>query len=442
MTAESRHDVVVVGTGPGGATVARELARRGKKVLVLERGRGGPLRGTFRQYLAAQLVPGRSLLFTPDLTGVLRAITPGGSSAFYYATAFPVPLEMFRRHGVELAVEAAEARRELPVAPLRDELMTPMATRILDAARQVGLAWHRLDKLIDQERWRPGMRFGYYGDPAGVTWSARAYLDDAVAHGAELATGTRVDRVLVEGRQATGVEYLQDGFLRRASASTVVVAAGGIGSPMILRASGIREAGHDFFFDPLVTVAGRIPDVRLRADEIPLSAGVLARSEGYLLTDLAVPPAVHFILSAHGLKATRLFSSGDTARIMVKARDVLGGRLSARGGVRKRLHPLDRDKLLHGAEEAWRVLEAAGAKDLYRTGCLAAHPGGTVKLGELVDANLETRYEHLHVCDCSVIPEPWGLPPTLTLVALGKHLARHLAGVPEATTPVAEARAR
>ena len=49
-----------------------------------------------------------------------------------------------------------------------------------------------------------------------------------------------------------------------------------------------------------------------------------------------------------------------------------------------------------------------------------------MKIGELVDANLKTRIDNLYVCDCSVIPEAWGLPPTLTLLALGKRLARHL----------------
>jgi len=52
-----------------------------------------------------------------------------------------------------------------------------------------------------------------------------------------------------------------------------------------------------------------------------------------------------------------------------------------------------------------------------------------VKIGEFLDSNLKVKnYENLYVCDCSVIPEPWGLPPALTLVCLGKRLAKHLAG--------------
>ncbi|MCL4234987.1 MAG: GMC family oxidoreductase, partial [Deltaproteobacteria bacterium] len=79
-----------------------------------------------------------------------------------------------------------------------------------------------------------------------------------------------------------------------------------------------------------------------------------------------------------------------------------------------------------GFANAKRILDAAGARDIYRTRVLAAHPGGTAKIGEIVDANLKTRVDGLYVCDCSVIPEAWGLPPVLTLIGLGKYLARKL----------------
>ncbi|ODA39567.1 GMC oxidoreductase [Desulfosporosinus sp. BG] len=60
----------------------------------------------------------------------------------------------------------------------------------------------------------------------------------------------------------------------------------------------------------------------------------------------------------------------------------------------------------------------------------SAHPGGSVRIGEIVDSNLKSEYDNLYVCDCSVIPTEWGLQPTLTVLALAKRLAKHLLFAP------------
>ena len=420
-------EVIVVGTGPGGATVARDLARRGTRVLMLEWGPGGPLRGTVGQYVRELMIPGKSLLLTNDFVGLVRGITTGGSSVFYYATCFPVPFDMLASYGVDLTDAVQEARRELPIGPLKDEMMTPMATRIMESARRLGFDWHKLDKFMFQDRWTSASVFGHFGDPTGVKWSARMYVDEALAHGAVLLNYAKVTRVLVENGTATGVEYVVRGERRTVSAPLVVVAAGGIGSPLILRNSGVRDAGYDFFFDPLITVCGTMKDVALQPNEIPMSAGALLKDDGYIMTDMAVPASSHVLFTAGVFKLRKLFAFRSTARIMVKVRDDLAGRLTDAGGVRKKLTGADRDKLRHGYENARRILQEAGATDIYRTGYFAAHPGGTVKIGQLLDANLQTfMYRNLYVCDCSVLPEAWGLPPVLTLVGLGKRLARHL----------------
>jgi choline dehydrogenase-like flavoprotein len=63
---------------------------------------------------------------------------------------------------------------------------------------------------------------------------------------------------------------------------------------------------------------------------------------------------------------------------------------------------------------------------VFRSWLLAAQPGGTVPIGRLLDRDLQTEVHNLFVFDASVIPGPWGLPPSLTLIGLGKRLAAHL----------------
>jgi choline dehydrogenase-like flavoprotein len=421
-------DAIVVGSGPGGGTVARELSLRKKRVLILERGDNHPLTGSLWYGAKGLLFPGRSLLFTSQGLGMVRGITTGGSSVFYYATCFPVPFEMLKSHGIDITQEVAEMRNQLPVAPLKDEMIGPMARRIMESAQDLGYNWQKLEKFMYQDRWKPEYPFSHYGDPYGVKWSARMYIDEALANGAELIANARVTRVILEDKRAVGVEYRKKGREAQVFAPTTVVSAGGIGSPVILRASGMERAGYDFFFDPLIGVRGVVKDIEVPPSEIPMSCGVHLEDEGYMMTDMSHPFATTALFAAEVLRLGQMFSRPKTLQIMVKAKDELGGSVTDGGGVRKILDKNEKRKLKRGYERAKKILECAGAKGIFRTAYLAAHPGGTVKVGDLVDSDLKTEYDGLYVCDCSVIPEAWGMPPTATIIGLGKRLAKHLAG--------------
>lgn len=419
-------DVIVVGSGPGGATVAKELSLRKKNVLILERGDNDPLTGSLWYGAKSLFVPGRSVLFTRQMLGMVRGITTGGSTVFYYATCFPVPFEMLKSHGIDLTKEIEEMRKELPVAPLKDEMIGPMSKRIMASAQDLGYKWQKLEKFFHQDRWQPGYPFGHYGDPYGVKWSARRYVEEAIAHGARLVDRAKVTKVILEGRSAVGVEYRKKGKSLKVFAPTTVVSAGGIGSAVILRASGMERAGHDFFFDPLIGVRGTVKDIEVPLSEIPMSCGVHMEDEGYMMTDMSHPFATTAAFAVGVLRLDKMFSRRRTLQIMVKAKDELGGSVTNSGGIRKILDENEKRKLRRGYERAREILKKAGAKGIYRTGYLAAHPGGTVKVGDLVDSDLKTAYENLYVCDCSVIPEAWGLPPTATIIGLGKRLAKHI----------------
>lgn len=96
------YDAIVVGTGPGGASVARELARRQLRVLILERGSNAPLEGTLSQMAGMAAIPGKGVFIHRDGSLLVRGLVVGGSSTINFATAAPPPLPMFAAYGIDL----------------------------------------------------------------------------------------------------------------------------------------------------------------------------------------------------------------------------------------------------------------------------------------------------------------------------------------------------
>jgi len=425
MKIKNSYDAIVVGSGPGGATVARELARKNKKVLILEWGNRTPINGTIQQALQNTGIPFKNVLFTYNMLSMVRSTTTGGSSVYYYATAFDPPTEMLQFYGIDISQEIEEARQELPIAPLRDNLMGPMAKRIMSSARDLGIDWKKLNKFVHQEKCQANCDLCNLGCPHGAKWTAREFVDDAEKYKAKVIPNARVKKVIFEGRTAVGVEFIKNFIPSKAYAKKIIVSAGGIGTPVILGKSGFRNVGQDFFFDPLIVAMGEVNDIS-GGREFPMATGFHFENDGYMMTDMTVPLPIYLGFSAEVFRLDRLASHPRTLTIMIKEKDHLGGHLTSGGGVRKKLADVDKKSLLHGYERAKIILKNAGAKKIFKSWYTAAHPGGTAKINDVVDTNLKTEYDGLYVCDCSVIPESFGLPPTLTLIGLGKRLSKHL----------------
>lgn len=421
----SQYDAIVAGSGPGGASVARQLARHGRRVLILEQGSAAPLTGTLGQMARMAAIPGRGAFVHRDASLLVQGVTAGGSSAVNFATAADPPAAMFAAHGIDLSAELRALRAELPIGPLPDHLVGPMATRIMAGARSLGLEWHKLDKMIRPAICRGGCWRCAYGCPFGAKWSARDLLDEACGLGATLQDGATVLRAVIEDGRAIGVDYLRGGVQRRALAKCVIFAGGGIGSPRLLHASGLGPRESAFFSDPVVAVMGSVDDIDGGA-EVPMAAGMRLDADGISLADLTLPKPMYQGFTAQVGRFDRLLAHRRTLCLMVKIRDEIGGSIGPRWAD-KTLQAADRNKLAQGVAIAREVLAACGASQVFKTWHFAAHPGGSVRIGEGVDSDLQTRAQGLYVCDASVIPQAWGLPPTLTLLALGQRLGNALA---------------
>ncbi|MCJ8337346.1 MAG: GMC family oxidoreductase N-terminal domain-containing protein [Pseudomonadales bacterium] len=423
-------DAIVVGTGPGGATVAKTLAEAGQSVVMLEWGDAAPLRGELLQMARIAALPGKGAFVHADLSLVLRGITAGGSSAINFATMMAPPLPMFDQYGIDLRSHVLALRAQVPINTLPDYLLGPMAARIYAGARSAGLDWQKLEKFIHIDKCRASCHRCSYGCPFDAKWTAREFIDAAVSHGGEMLTGAKVGRVLHQDGRAQGVEYQKDGVSHKLYADKVVLAAGGIGSPRILQNSGFDRAGRNYFVDPVIAVMGAVDDLKSDSagKEVPMAAGVHLPEQGITLSDLTLPGPMYQAFAAQVGRFDRLLAHQKTLSVMVKIKDDLGGTIGPKW-INKSLSSDDRARLDTGTAMARDVLQAAGANKIFQSHHFAAHPGGGAKIGDLLDENLQTDVRGLYVCDGSVIPEPWGIAPSFTLMCLGHRLGGHLVSV-------------
>jgi GMC oxidoreductase/putative NAD(P)-binding protein len=396
-------DAIVVGSGPGGATVARELSKRKKRVLILERGGDAP---TKEGFLATSSI--LNVVPVGDALATARAFTTGGTTAVYFAVADLPPLETFLSLGIDLSGEFEEAKRELPLGVLPDELFGAQAIRVRDSARELGYVWKKKMMLVDLSKCASG-----YSHEA--KWNARRYALEAVAAGATLINRAKVLKALVDKKQAVGVEYKiqrgkKDFEIRRAFGAKIILSAGATASPIILRDSGMKNvANSGFYCLPNFGVFGVVPGLKAGESFVGSMGGEL--QDGIGLGDA---------------NFARTFFHSKSIGVVAGVKDELGGGLREDGRYYKQLKKADLMKLGKAEKMARQIIQNAGGKHIFKSPLSAAQVGGVIRIKEHLDERLQTEYSNLHVCDASVMPEDVEVSPTLTLICLGKYLANHL----------------
>jgi len=255
---DSRHcEFLIVGSGAGGATLARELSNRGRDVVVVERGVYGQQLGNFRSSLAFFDANKVTKVPRKSKEGVIlwRTLMAGGSTVVSCGNATRCLEDELAELGITLDSEFAEAESEMRVAPIAETLLSDGSKAIRQAANELGYEMKLMPKFVDPEKC---MKCGQcvFGCPRDAKWTALDYLDEATASGAEIIYGTAVESVLVENRTARGVRGTGPDGTVEIQADVTILAAGGFGTPEILQRSGIDEAGTGLFIDLLVNTYG------------------------------------------------------------------------------------------------------------------------------------------------------------------------------------------
>lgn len=428
---DKKYEFLIVGSGAGGATLARELSQRGKEVLVLEQGKLQTKLGTFGDSLRYFDI--KSKLYPLPVTSkegviVWRTFQAGGTTVVSCGNGVRCLEKELAERGVDVSAELDEVVAESKTAPIAESLLSPGAHALRDAAQSLGYRLDNMPKFVN-----PGLcqRCGVcvMGCRHGAKWTAVKALNQARQGGAEVLYETKVQNVVVRAGRAVGVDAISGGAQRRIYADAVVLAAGGIGTPVLLQRAGLAEAGQALFVDLLVNVYGitkglnlvkeptmSLVDLEFHDDKGFLLSPYVNHSRPVRFTEAGVPG---FLLPTDKLLG-----------LMVKTRDEMVGRVYPDGSFSKPVTPADRKRLDEGAAIAKEILVKAGAdaKSLMVSRVQGAHPGGGAAIGSVVDQHLQTKVDNLFVCDASALPVTPGLPPILTITALAKHLAKELSG--------------
>jgi choline dehydrogenase-like flavoprotein len=476
-------DVVVIGTGAGGAVVGRELAEAGLAVVLLEEGAyferadftGRPLAMQQRLYRRG----GSTVALGNTAIPIPIGQTVGGSTTVNSGTCYRAPDRVLDGWARELGLAALapdalapyfeRVERVLEVEEARAALLGGNARVIARGAQALGLTQHH--PLRRNAPACDGQGVCCFGCPTDAKRSTNvSYVPLALRAGAELFPGARVTRILVEDGRARGVVAIaRGGHALTVRARAVVVACGTLLTPLLLARQGLGggsgQLGQNLSIHPAGGTMAELDEAVRPWAGIPQGYAIEdLRDEGIMLEGAMVPLELTMSMSQLvGPELVRLAESFDrVATFGFMIEDSSRGSVRELGGqpliqywlterdVAHVKRALDLTAQVYFAAGARRVhLPIAGFDVIEGPDGLAAlrrarlrpwdldlsayHPLGTARMGpdpatSVVDPDHRVHgTPGLYVVDGSVVPTPLGVNPQVTIMALATRAAERIA---------------
>jgi choline dehydrogenase-like flavoprotein len=476
-------DVVVIGTGAGGAVVARELAEAGVAVVMIEEGayfdRSDFTGRAFEQQ--QKLYRRGGATFSVGNIGIPIPLgqTVGGTTTVNSGTCYRTPDRVLAHWQRELGLgelgpdgmapyfDRVEA--VLGVAEARAELLGGNGRVIARGCDAIGLTQHHALKRNAPDC--DGQGVCCFGCPTDAKRSTNvSYVPLALRAGAELFTRARMSRVIVEGGRARGVVATSpDGHTLTVRAKSVVIACGSIMTPLVLAREHLAgrsgQLGKNLSIHPAAGALAEFDEQILPWKGIPQGYAIEdLHDEGILYEGVMVPLEMTMsVTQLIGPELVRLAESFDhVASFGFLVEDSSRGTVSEVMGqpmIRYWLGAEDVSHIKRGLDVLAQIYFAAGARRVHlpvagfdvlesiddlaklRRATLRArdldlsayHPLGTARMG-LDPASSVVGPDHqchdtpgLYVVDGASVPTALGVNPQVTIMAMATRAAEKLA---------------
>lgn len=479
-------DVVIVGSGAGGAPVAAELAEAGFDVLVVEEGSyyqtrdftadtSAMVRQLYRDGGATMAIGDPPIMFQEGRAVGGSTVINGGMS---WRTPEPILARWRREAGLDLTPASMEpyferVERRIHVAHNDEEAIGRENWLLKQGADAKG--WEIIPNLRNQVHCVGSNRCAF-GCPTGAKQSALvSYIPRALHFGARVYADVRVERITMHGKRATGVvgHVALPGGGRgprvTVRAKLVVAACGAIHTPALLARSGVAsrsgELGGNLSLHPNVKV------VALFDEDVTSWKGVhqafqvreFVRDGIGTFAAINLPPSITAMSLPHrGAQLGRLMErynqmvvagmliedsttgrvrtvrgapqafyqlSGRDTHVMKQGLERLSDLLFT-AGARKVILPLHHATEAHSADEVRRLLAQPIPRSSWEV--VTVHMMGTARMGAdrtraVTDAfGLVHDVDRLLVADASLFPTPIRVNPMETIMALATRAAGHV----------------